>query len=82
MRTATPASAFMEPARPRDLQIRFITVGGSYVDVTGPSRHSDRSCWHWHGCGDSSDSPEQDWLFRTRRDANDHAAACRAIPLT
>ncbi|MZE51412.1 hypothetical protein GTY86_08820, partial [Streptomyces sp. SID5770] len=76
------ASAFTEPDRPKGLLIRFVTTGGSYVDVTGPGKHSEKNRWHCHGCGDSSDRPEEDYLFRIRPDANDHATACRAIPLT
>ncbi|MGW3658121.1 hypothetical protein ACWD6R_21620 [Streptomyces sp. NPDC005151] len=38
MNTAVRASAFTEPDRPKGLQIRFLTVGGSYVDVIGPGR--------------------------------------------
>jgi hypothetical protein len=79
MSTATLA-AFNEPDRPKNLLIRFTTVGGSYVDVTG--KHSDKTRWDCHGCGDSSDRPEDDFLFRIRPDANNHAATCRAIPLT
>ncbi|MFE1612708.1 hypothetical protein G3M53_07725 [Streptomyces sp. SID7982] len=80
MSTATLA-AFTEPDRPKNLLIRFITVGGSYVDVTGPGRYSRENSWNCRGCGDSSNRPEEDYLARTRRDANSHAAACRAIPL-
>ncbi|MBX4175564.1 MULTISPECIES: hypothetical protein [Streptomyces] len=80
MSTATLA-AFTEPDRPKNLLIRFITVGGSYVDVTGHGKHSDKNRWNCHGCGDSSDRPEEDFLFRIRPDANNHAANCRAIPL-
>nr|WP_243460425.1 hypothetical protein [Streptomyces sp. M54] len=29
-----------------------------------------------------SQFPEEDYLFSIREKANDHAAACRAIPLT
>ncbi|WP_030423475.1 hypothetical protein [Streptomyces sp. NRRL F-5065] len=80
MSTATPA-AFTEPDRPKNLQIRFITVGGSYVDVTGPGEHSNKNRWNCHGCGESSQLVEGDFLFCIRPDANSHAAACRAIPL-
>ncbi|MFJ6628927.1 MULTISPECIES: hypothetical protein [unclassified Streptomyces] len=80
MSTATRA-AFAEPDRPKNLLIRFITVGGSYVDVTGPGRHSEENRWHCHGCGDSSDRPGEDFLFCIRPAANAHAATCRAIPL-
>ncbi|MEU7088064.1 hypothetical protein [Streptomyces achromogenes] len=53
MSTATLA-AFIEPDRPRNSLIRFITVGSSYVDVTGPGERSDKNRWNCHGCGDSS----------------------------
>lgn len=76
----TTLTAFTEPDRPKNLLIRFITVGGSYVDVTGPG-HSDKNRWDCHGCGDSSSRPEEDFLFYIRREANSHAASCRAIPL-
>ncbi|MFD8629612.1 hypothetical protein ACFV4E_38170 [Streptomyces hygroscopicus] len=79
--TRPPLAAFTEPDRPKDLLIRFITVSDSHVDVTGPGQHSDKNRWNCHGCGDSSDRPEQDYLFRIRPNANSHAAACRAIPL-
>lgn len=81
MSSATLA-AFTEPDRPKNLLIRFITVGGSYVDVIGPGKHSDKTRWDCRGCGDTSDMPETDYLFRIRPDANNHATACRAIPLT
>ncbi|MFF3558293.1 hypothetical protein ACFYXL_33320 [Streptomyces tsukubensis] len=80
MNTATLA-AFTEPDRPKNLLIRFITVGGSYVDVTGPGEHSEKNRGDCRGCGDSSDRPEEDFLFCIRPDANNHAATCRAIPL-
>jgi hypothetical protein len=76
------ASAFTEPDRPKGLQIRFITVGGSYVDVIGPDDYSDKNRWDCHGCKDTSRSPGKDYLFSIREKANAHAAACRAIPLT
>ncbi len=82
MRTALRTSAFTEPDRPKGLLIRFATTGGSYVDVTGPGEHSEQNRWNCHGCGEVSDRPETDFLFRIRPDANAHATACRAIPLT
>ncbi|WP_236246885.1 hypothetical protein [Streptomyces sp. CC210A] len=82
MSTAVRASAFTEPTRPKGLLIRFVTTGGSYVDVTGHGEHFDNNSWNCLGCGDSSRSPEKDYLFRIRPDANNHATACRAIPLT
>ncbi|MYX68455.1 hypothetical protein [Streptomyces sp. SID8373] len=81
MNTAT-RTAFTEPDRPGDLLIRFITVGGSYVDVTGPGEHFDTNRWNCHGCGASPQLVQGDFLFSIRLDANDHATACRAIPLT
>ncbi|MEU9706169.1 hypothetical protein [Streptomyces sp. NPDC047981] len=51
------------------------------MDVTGRGEHSDTNRWDCHGCGESSDRPVEDFLFRIRRDANNHAATCRAIPL-
>ncbi|MGZ2360939.1 hypothetical protein LRE75_30390 [Streptomyces sp. 372A] len=75
-------TAFTEPERPRDLLIRFITVGSSYVDVTGHGEHAQDNRWNCLGCGDTSSSPEQSYLFNIRPDANDHATSCRAIPLT
>ncbi|MFJ7069760.1 hypothetical protein [Streptomyces sp. NPDC101115] len=82
MLTALRTSSFTEPDRPKGLQIRFLTTGGSFVDVTGPGEHSDQNRWKCHGCGEVSDRPEKDFLFRIRPDANSHATACRAIPLT
>ncbi|MFD9285715.1 hypothetical protein ACFWD7_52620 [Streptomyces mirabilis] len=82
MRTARIASAFTEPERPKGLQIRFITVGGSYVDVTGAGHDSDKHRWDCHGCKDTSRFPEKDYLFSIREKANEHAGLCRAIPLT
>ncbi|MFF3085873.1 hypothetical protein ACFVRB_12565 [Streptomyces nojiriensis] len=75
-------TALAEPERPKDLQIRFIALGGSYVDVIGPGHSSDKHRWTCRGCQETSDRPEQDCLFRIRRGANDHANLCRAIPLT
>lgn len=37
--------AFTEPDRLKGLQIRFITIGGSYVDVIGPGEYSDKNRW-------------------------------------
>ncbi|MFD4833337.1 hypothetical protein ACFWPV_26295 [Streptomyces uncialis] len=79
--TTARITAFTEPDRPGNLQIRFITIGGSYVDVTGPGKHSKNS-WTCHGCQDTSRFPDEDWLWSIREKANAHAAACRAIPLT
>ncbi|NJP73448.1 hypothetical protein [Streptomyces sp. C1-2] len=81
MSTAVRASAFTEPERPKNLQIRFATIGGSFVDVTGHGEHF-KNRWKCHGCKATSQFPEEDYLFSIREKANDHAAACRAIPLT
>ncbi|MBV1957251.1 hypothetical protein KUG12_23390 [Streptomyces sp. BV333] len=81
MSTAVRASAFNEPERPKNLQIRFATIGGSFVDVTGLGENF-KNRWKCHGCKATSQFPEADYLFRIREKANDHAAACRAIPLT
>lgn len=51
------------------------------MDVTGPGEHSDKNRWNCHGCGDSSQLIQGDFLFCTRPDANTHATTCRAIPL-
>ncbi|MER5509345.1 hypothetical protein ABT052_29010 [Streptomyces sp. NPDC002766] len=81
MSTASLA-AFTEPDRPKNLLIRFSTVGGNYVDVTGPGEHLDKNRWRCHGCRDTSRMPETDYLFSIREKANEHARLCRAIPLT
>ncbi|MEV6533673.1 hypothetical protein AB0M86_29445 [Streptomyces sp. NPDC051639] len=77
----TDPSVFTEPARPEALQLRFVTVGGSYVDVTSPG-HDSGNRWTCHGCKDTSHFPEQDYLHSIRTKANEHAGLCRAIPLT
>ncbi|MFZ3492300.1 hypothetical protein ACODT5_03500 [Streptomyces sp. 5.8] len=77
-------TALTEPDRPKDLQIRFATLGGSYVDVTGPGPNyaSGVHRWKCHGCADHSALPEEDYLHPIRARANTHAGLCRAIPLT
>ncbi|AXU16802.1 hypothetical protein [Streptomyces clavuligerus] len=75
-------SAFTEPERPKDLQIRYINLAGAYVDVTGGGEHVQDNRWTCRGCKDSSDSRETDWLRRVREAAGTHASTCRAIPLT
>ncbi|WP_333741175.1 hypothetical protein [Streptomyces sp. IBSBF 2806] len=81
MSTVLRTSAFTEPERPKNLQIRFATLGGSFVDVVGLGEHS-KNRWKCRGCKATSQFPEEDHLFNIREKANDHAAACRAIPLT
>ena len=84
---ASPAVPVVEtkpsqPDRPDDLEIRFSTVGGSFVDVTGhPGWKSDHYRWFCHGCQDRSNFPEQGGLRDMREGGNRHANACRAIPL-
>ncbi|MFC9219291.1 hypothetical protein ACFT8W_00440 [Streptomyces hygroscopicus] len=51
-------------------------------DVTGPGQHSGKNRWNCHGCGDSSDRPEQDYLFRIRPDANRPTKAIEAARTT
>ncbi|MFB7428760.1 hypothetical protein ACFC0K_36365 [Streptomyces hydrogenans] len=70
MHTALRTSFFTEPYCPKGLFIRFVTTGGSFVDVTGSGEHSDQNRWACHGCGELSDRPEKDFLFRIRPDAN------------
>ncbi|MGA5873913.1 hypothetical protein [Streptomyces cinereoruber] len=82
MTPAARPSAFTQPERPRDLQIRYLTVGGSYVDVTPAANKHLGSRWHCHGCKAVSEFPDTDYLSRIREKANDHAGSCRAIPLT
>ncbi|MFH9390825.1 hypothetical protein ACIOEY_29135 [Streptomyces albidoflavus] len=81
MGTTARSRTFTEPARPENLQIRFVTIGGSFTDVIGLGEHH-QNRWTCHGCKDSSRFPEGDYLFKIREAANAHAAACRAIPLT
>ncbi|MFJ5787909.1 hypothetical protein [Streptomyces hydrogenans] len=81
MSTLARTSAFSEPARPQRLQLRFLTLGGSYVDVTSLNDRV-KSRWHCHGCKDTSDFPAVDYLSQMRKKANEHAGTCRAIPLT
>ncbi|GAA4694382.1 hypothetical protein [Streptomyces youssoufiensis] len=75
---AAPAGA--EPDRPADLQIRYLTLGGAYVDVTGPG--GDHCRWTCHGCKDGPTYAYRDYLHVMRSEAAHHAATCRAIPLT
>ncbi|MEU8778587.1 hypothetical protein [Streptomyces sp. NPDC048606] len=63
------------PAEPDNLLIRFHNQTGAAVHVIGTvARHG--SAWHCHGCGDRAD--KLDSLIFTRREANAHAAECRA----
>ncbi|MGW5679040.1 hypothetical protein ACWEV4_28850 [Streptomyces sp. NPDC003860] len=82
MTTAVRASAFTEPDRPKNLQIRYVNLAGAYVDVTGSGHHVQDNRWKCRGCKDTSSAPEADWLWRIRETASAHASACRAIPLT
>ncbi|WP_331719992.1 hypothetical protein [Streptomyces sp. NBC_00147] len=82
MTTTVRTSAFTEPDRPKNLQIRYLNQVGAHVDVTGSGEHAENNRWKCHGCKDTSRSPETDWLFWMREKASAHASACRAIPLT
>lgn len=82
MTTAVRASAFTEPYRPSNLQIRYLTLGGAYLDVTGSGEHAENNRWRCHGCQDHSDFPHAGCLFEMRKKASAHASVCRAIPLT
>lgn len=71
-----------QPERPDDLEIRFSTVGGSYVDVAGRTGFMDDHYWWFcYGCKDRSEFPAQGDLRRMREAGNRHANECRAIPL-
>ncbi|MGA5064496.1 hypothetical protein ACPB9E_12070 [Streptomyces exfoliatus] len=65
------------PPEPANLLIRLHNETGAAVDVTGTTAYLNSS-WYCHGCGDRSDMPELDSLNFTRRNANEHATACRA----
>ncbi|MGW6705462.1 hypothetical protein ACWGDE_11305 [Streptomyces sp. NPDC054956] len=79
---AQALATFHEPPRPSNLQIRYLTVGGSYVDVTGSGSPHDNNRWKCHGCKDGDDIYTHHYFFEARSKANDHANLCRAIPLT
>ncbi|MEV5605749.1 hypothetical protein AB0L33_30365 [Streptomyces sp. NPDC052299] len=76
------ASAFTEPERPANLQVRYINLVGACIDVTGSGEYAQDNSWQCRGCQDGSSTPTTDWLWRTRHSASAHAAECRAIPLT
>ncbi|MEU3774228.1 hypothetical protein AB0F11_13670 [Streptomyces sp. NPDC032472] len=82
MTTTVRTSAFTEPDRPKNLQIRYVTVGGTYLDVTGTGSIHKNHRWHCHGCQDGNDIYDQHRLSQARDQANTHANNCRAIPLT
>ncbi|WP_412076722.1 hypothetical protein ACLF6K_15880 [Streptomyces xanthophaeus] len=65
------------PTEPDNLLIRLHNQVGAAVDITGGS-YGKASRWDCHGCAGYSDVPILDSLWRTRRDANDHPATCRA----
>lgn len=75
-------ATFHEPPRPENLQMRFVTVDGSYVDVTGSGHPYDDNRWKCHGCKDGDDIYQHHYLFEARNTANTHANNCRAIPLS
>ncbi len=64
---------------PNDVSLRYLTLGGAHLDVTGSGQQQDYA-WHCHGCLQSSDCPDKDYLFRIRDHANEHASICRAMP--
>ncbi|MGW6248377.1 hypothetical protein [Streptomyces roseolus] len=64
------------PPEPDDLLIRFHNQTGAAVDITGRNESSMYCRWYCHGCGQCSH--DGDYVKYTRRQANDHAAACRA----
>jgi len=65
---------------PGGVLMRFTTLGGSHVDVTGSGDHTEDNAWHCRGCLLDSERPAKDFLFRIRTRANDHASICRAVP--
>ncbi|MFD7911417.1 hypothetical protein ACFV30_11880 [Streptomyces sp. NPDC059752] len=65
------------PTEPDNLLIRLHNQVGAALDITG-NGYDKASRWDCHGCADHSDAPRVDYLSRIRRDANDHAATCRA----
>ncbi|MGW0559497.1 hypothetical protein ACWDZ4_02410 [Streptomyces sp. NPDC003016] len=65
------------PVEPTDLLIRLHNQVGAAVDITGRT-YGRASHWKCHGCAERSDYPGGDILAFTRRDANEHAASCRA----
>ena len=67
---------------PPGLQIRYVTVGGAYVDVVGSGDYRYDNHWSCHGCRDTSRLPEKADLDVMRESAHEHASVCRAIPLT
>ncbi|MFF3557091.1 hypothetical protein ACFYXL_27190 [Streptomyces tsukubensis] len=64
-------SPHTNPVEPGNLLIRFHNQVGAAVDVTGDASSS----WYCHGCGDESGLHGTSF---SRREANHHAAACRA----
>ncbi|MFG2293388.1 hypothetical protein [Streptomyces sp. NPDC048603] len=60
------------PVEPGNLLIRFHNDLGAAVDIVG---NRDMSQWTCHGCGDVG---LRENLFFARRNANAHAAECRA----
>ncbi|WP_380286558.1 hypothetical protein [Kitasatospora purpeofusca] len=81
-RARAAESAASEPAElPEHTVLRFRTVGGGLVVVTGtPDKNpaDDSYGWQCVTCGDGGG--HRTWFRdRARRLANDHAAACRAM---
>lgn len=63
------------PVEPDNLLIRLHNQVGAAVDVIGSSS-GESSRWVCHGCAQRSELA--DYLWSTRRKANDHAGWCRA----
>lgn len=61
------------PPEPADLLIRMHNQVAAAVDVTGTRSYSR---WYCHGCGSENDFKQS--LLSSRREANSHAAQCRA----
>ncbi|KPI31447.1 hypothetical protein OV320_2663 [Actinobacteria bacterium OV320] len=85
--------ATSETAQPdgSTILMRFLTAGGAEVHVAyrgiytentfsgTPYGEKDHS-WTCHGCDEHTDRRHHFTLTEARRDANDHATVCRAMP--
>ncbi|SFD74545.1 hypothetical protein [Streptomyces aidingensis] len=87
MRTAAitlsaPVSPAWQPPWPAGVVLRFLTVGGATVDVTGDGdEQSENHRWTCSGCLDTGPYKGMDaYLCETRKGANQHATTCRALP--
>lgn len=60
---------------------RFLTQGGAEVHITGSGSYGAKdNHWVCLGCNDRNDSHFGLWDWQARKEANDHASACRAMP--